>query len=271
MFLETLVSSPTVDEVELKLEDYTWSVSSVGPPSFGDVSPPPSSRPPSIHLANRLEGSVCSTPSAYTSCGPLNDEIYWLPSPSAPSVHLANRLEGSVCSTSSVCTSFGPSNDEVHWPPSPISRIPSPDIAQRMYEAIPDTPTTATSWGAPVSYPPSPRCASPNPSLDLGERSMSLEFGPPKVYPRFDATSGSLDGLKTGLDIWAGKPWSHVWPYNDDHTLSTARASPMRHRLDASSVVEKHRFSKDEHNVQSTFGYPYMTICKLSCLFNLFG
>lgn len=271
MSLETLVSSPTVDEVELKLEDYTWSVSSVGPPSFGDISPLPSSRPPSVHLANRLEGSVCSTPSAYTSCGPLNDEIYWLASPSALSVHLANRLEGSVCSTPSVCTSFGPSNDEIHWPPSPISRIPSPDIAQRMYEVIPETPTTATSWGALVSYPPSPRCASPNPSLDLGERSTSLEFGPPKVYPRSGATSDSLDGLKTGLDIWAGKPWSHVWPYNnDDHTSSTARASPIRHRLDASSVVERHRFSEDKHTVQSTFGYPYMTICELSCLFNFF-
>jgi hypothetical protein len=266
MFLQTVVSSPTVDEVELKLEDYTWSVSSVGPSSFGDVSPPPCGHAPSVHLAHRLEGSVCSTPSVDTSFGPLNDEIYWVASPFAPSVHLANRLEGSVCSTPSICTSFGPSNDEVHWPPSPISRIPSPDIAQRMYEAIPETPTTATSWGAPLSYPPSPRCASPNPSLDLGERSTSLEFGPPKVYPRSDATSsGSLDGVKTGLDVWAEKPWSHVWPYNDDHASSkaTARVAP--------SAVEKHKLSEDKRTVQSTFGYPHLTICKLSRLFNLFS
>lgn len=296
MFLETLVSSPTVDEAELKLEDYTWSVSSLGPPSFGDVSPPLSSHAPSVHLANRLEGSVCSTPSTYTSIGPLDDEIYWPASPFAPSIHLANRVEGSVCSTPSVCTSFGPSNDEVHWPLSPISRIPSPDIAQRMYEVMPETPTTATSWGALESYPPSPRCTSPNPSLDLGERSTSFEFGPSKVYPRSDATSDSLGGVTTDLDVWgkpwphvwpynsvggvksdldisAGKPWPHVWPYNDDHASSkaTARSSLIQHRLDASSVVEKHKISGDKHTVQSTFGYPYLTICKLCCLFNLFG
>ncbi|KIM46148.1 hypothetical protein M413DRAFT_441214 [Hebeloma cylindrosporum] len=256
LFLETLVSSPTADEVELKLEDYTWSVSSLGPPSFGDVSPPPCSLAPSVHLANRLEGSVCTTPSAHSSSGPLNDEIYWPASPFTHSVHLASRLEGSFCSTPSICTSSGPSDHEAHWPSSPFLRIPSPDIAQRMYEAIPDTPTTATSWGALLSYPPSPRCASPNPSLDLGERSMSLEFGPPKVYPRSDATSGSLDGVQTGSDIWGGKPWSHIWPYNDGHA---SRASPIRHRP---SIVETHKLTEDKAVVQSAFGYPYLTIYK---------
>ena len=270
VLLDTLGSSPTVDEVELKLEDYTWSVSSIGPPSPNDVTSLPRGRALSVHLANRLEGSVCSTPSVCTSFGPLDDEIYCLASPFAPSVHLANRLEGSVCSTPSDCTSFGLSNDEVHWPLSPISRIPSPDIAQRMYEAVPRTPTTATSWGAPLSYPPSPKCASPNPSLDLGERSTP-EFGPPRVYPRSDATLGSLNGGKTGLII---KPWSHVWPYNDGHASSKAmaRASPLGHRLDASSA-EKHKFSEKRptNTIHSTFGYPYLTICKLSYLFNLFG
>jgi len=269
VLFDTLVSPPTVDEVELKLEDYTWSVSSIGPPSPNNVSPLPYGRAPSVHLANRLEGSVCSTPSVYTSFGPLDDEIYGLASPFAPSVHLANRLEGSVCSTPSDCTSFGLSNDEVHWPLSPISRIPSPDIAHRMYEAIPRTPTTATSWGALLSYPPSPKCASPNPSLDLGERSRPLEFGPPRVYSRSDATPGFLNGGKTGSVI---KPWSHVWPYNDGHASSKAmvRAFPLRHRLDAPSV-EKHNPSEERPIVQSTFGYPYLTICKLSYLFNFSG
>ncbi|TFY53012.1 hypothetical protein EVJ58_g9687, partial [Rhodofomes roseus] len=35
-------------------------------------------------------------------------------------------------------------------------RLPSPDLARRQLSDAPPTPTTATSWGAPLSYPPSP-------------------------------------------------------------------------------------------------------------------
>lgn len=57
-------------------------------------------------------------------------------------------------------------------------RLPSPDLARRQLSDAPPTPTTATSWGAPLSYPPSPIHAYSDyaPSLDLAGR---VEFSRP--------------------------------------------------------------------------------------------
>ncbi|KIY73230.1 hypothetical protein CYLTODRAFT_256706 [Cylindrobasidium torrendii FP15055 ss-10] len=127
---------PSEDE-PLRLEDFQWSISSRGPPS---------------------------------------DDMESIASPSyLPSVHLDRRAEGSVCLTPSVCTSFGPSDYTLSPLSEPSFRLPSPDIAFRMYEDMPTTPTTATSWG-PASPSPSfdwfARVESDAVSVDLGGRMM---------------------------------------------------------------------------------------------------
>ena len=157
------LDNPTDDD-EVRSEnpdEYSWSVTSAGPPSVLD--------------------SLTST-SSYR----------------VPSVHLDRRVIGSVPLTPETCTSWGP---EDYDPLSPVSsdlRLPSPDLGQRYLEYCPMTPTTATSWGPPSEYPPSPDpesqwvCHYRAPSLDLGQRvgwsrpatpSTATSWGPPSEYP----------------------------------------------------------------------------------------
>ncbi|KAG6844912.1 hypothetical protein H0H87_002611 [Tephrocybe sp. NHM501043] len=124
----------TPEEQQLSLEDFAWSVTSAGPDDYDPMSPVSWDRVPSVHIANRVEGSVCLTPSD--------------------------------------CTSFGPSDYTLPSPPSSPYRLPSPDLAFRMLEDVPPTPSTATSWGAPLEFPASPLCISRPPSVDLGERGV---------------------------------------------------------------------------------------------------
>ena len=146
---------------EVNPEDYSWSITSAGPPSVLN--------------------------------SPVSDSSYRV-----PSVHVDRRVIGSVPLTPETCTSWGP---EDYDPLSPVSsqfRLPSPDLGQRYLEYCPMTPTTATSWGPPSEYPPSPDPASQwiyhyrVPSLDLGQRvgwsrpvtpSTATSWGPPSEYP----------------------------------------------------------------------------------------
>ena len=149
------------DEVrpEMNPEDYSWSVTSAGPPSVLD-SPTSSYRVPSVHMDRRAIGSVPLTPET--------------------------------------CTSWGPEDYDPLSPVSSVFRLPSPDLGQRYLEYCPMTPTTATSWGPPSEYPPSPDPESQEvyyyraPSLDLGQRvgwsrpatpSTATSWGPPSEYP----------------------------------------------------------------------------------------
>ncbi|GLB33844.1 hypothetical protein LshimejAT787_0107280 [Lyophyllum shimeji] len=247
---DSLLDTP--DE-ELNLADFSWSISSAGPSDYDSLSPMSCERLPSVHIAHRMEGSVCLTPSDCTSFGPSD---YTLPSP-------------------------GPS----------VPRLPSPDIAHRMYDDVPPTPLTATSWGAPLELPPSPFSSYRAPSIDLGERlvysrpvtpssatswgpaswpcsPLSSEYGPPSIhladrgncsrpvtpstatswgaplsYPPSPATPfrvrtpdvgdrGYEDSeLERG---WRHVPWGHLWPYVGDS--STSRLSqPM------ASAAHEHR------------------------------
>jgi len=97
-----------------------------------------------------LDDFQWSISSAGPAWYPNNDESAY-----AYSVNLEARLEGSVALTPSVATSFGP--DDVPTPAfSNVSRYPSPDIAARFRESAPISPVTATSWGAPLSWPTTP-------------------------------------------------------------------------------------------------------------------
>ncbi|OBZ70206.1 hypothetical protein A0H81_10035, partial [Grifola frondosa] len=184
---------------EFNLDDYTWSVSSVGPLEYDDVE--------SIASWDRV-----------------------------PSVHMDRRLEGSVCLTPSVCTSFGPPDDDDEmYSPVSYSRLPSPDIARRVMEDVPATPSTATSWGPP-SYPPSADGSEYGAlSVDLGRRLMSsrpvtpataTSWGPASCPPAhsehsFRVASPDLGERKMssvpGSPILRSRPWKHVWPYTEQH------------------------------------------------------
>ena len=146
---------------EINLADYAWSISSAGPPEYdSDLETFESwSRVPSVHLDRRNEGSVMLTPTTVTSLA------LW----------------------------------DVDWEYSPVSnvdRLPSPDLAERMIEDCPPTPSTHTSWGPPSEYPPSPTSELyyhyRAPSVDLGHRgefsrpatpSTATSWGPPSEYP----------------------------------------------------------------------------------------
>lgn len=231
-----LLASPA--EEEMRLEDYAWSVSSIGPQSPLEISTSSWSPPPSIHLTNRLEGSVLLTPSTCTSFGPLDDEYLSLVS-------------------------------------EPISRLPSPDVAHRFYEDCPPTPMTATSWGAPLSYPPSPRCVSPVPSLDIGERCMfttdsaTSALDDPVERPwvhLWPYTSEQYDHPAKDYTSSSEKPWSHVWPYttrNDEVSSDPSRArshQPWSYVWPYNDIHPKE--SSVSNGLHQSFGYPYIDICE---------
>lgn len=217
-----IASEPEVEENSMNMDDFEWSISSAGPQSEGALSPLSWEHAPSVHLDSRLMGSVCSTPSIQTSSGP-SDYDPFSPGPAQfpriPSPDIAQRFYEDAPNTPLTATSWGA---PLSYPPSPVlfSRVPSPDIGHRYYECAPDTPMTATSWGAPLSYPSSPICLSPAPSLDLGERATFDDVEASFHFPSLVDSSTYIPSTST--------PWYHVWPYTGQErprTESDARSS----------------------------------------------
>ena len=187
-------------ESQLNLDDFAWSVSSAGPPEYDDE---------------------------------LDSQADW---EYEPSIHLAHRLQGSVCLTPTTVSSWGPPDyDDVLSPISNVSRLPSPDIATRMIEDCPPTPSTCTSWGAP-SYPNSPFPREYRaPSVDLGHRgtfsrpvtpSTATTWGPLDSYPPSPMGAAYSEAVRTpdaGERSFGDamrmpqedhyEHWSLVWPY----------------------------------------------------------
>ncbi|KAH9853467.1 hypothetical protein C2E23DRAFT_884648 [Lenzites betulinus] len=203
---------------ELDLDDYAWSVSSAGPPDYELESLASWDRVPSVHMDRRLVGSVCSTPSYCTSFGP--DDEYLAFSPVSymsrlPSPDLAWRMFEDVPPTPATATSWGA---PLSYPPSPLSSpyAPSVDIAARHMSSRPVTPSTATSWGAPLSYPPSPLMSSRAPSPDIGERGMSSVPGSPRFREHVpSAQPYSL--VYPYYNAARASSWQHVWPHTEEH------------------------------------------------------
>jgi hypothetical protein len=192
-------------EDELNLDDFAWSTSSVGPNDYDPESPLSWDRLPSVHLANRMEGSVCLTPSDCTSFGPSD---YTLPSPVSsfnrlPSPDLAHRMIEDSPQTPSTATSWGPS-----------SRTPSSSASSHHPRSIhldgrgdysrPMSPSTATSWGAPLYYPPSPVTSCYACTPDAGRCACDAAGTEHHMrifaFPRYNP--------------WKGVPWAHAWPYS---------------------------------------------------------
>ncbi|KAG7449172.1 uncharacterized protein BT62DRAFT_992258 [Guyanagaster necrorhizus] len=254
---------PTREE-ELKLEDFSWSVSSQGPGDYEPGSPLSCPRLPSIHIANRMEGSVCLTPTDCTSFGPSDYTLSPLSTASLllPSPDIALRMLEEVPLTPSTATSWGPPSV---YPPSPTSdfHAPSLDIGERHSFSRPVTPSTATSWG-PVSWPPSPMSPVRPLSIHIADRNgdvsrpdtpstatswdASLSFPPSPPTPSYVATTDvgrrSLDSSEEEARLDGGRdvpeasmngPWRHVWPYTCTELLAAANA-PWRHVWPYNSV-----------------------------------
>ena len=164
------IEVPSEETDVLKLEDYAWSISSAGPEDRESLSSAHSDHISSVHLEDMLAGSVCSTPSI-SSAGPEDREsLSSAHSDRISSVYLEDILAGSVCSTPSVCTTIDHVDYGFDSPKNVVHGLPSPDLAQRVIESAPLTPITATSWGAPTSYPPSPAVLTVPTTPDIGHR-----------------------------------------------------------------------------------------------------
>ncbi|CAE6413160.1 unnamed protein product [Rhizoctonia solani] len=202
----TVVEEAETELEPLNLEDFQWSVTSAGPPSpASSCATTASSRVPSIHLLERIEGSVILTPTTATSWGPHYDsdvesELELEPEWRVRSPDVGERAEGSVLLTPSTATSWGA---PLSYPPTPAQwaamheLVRSPDLGERAEGSVLLTPSTATTWGAPLSYPPTPAewhalmdhiIRTP----DLGRRaegsvlltpSTATTWGPPSAYP----------------------------------------------------------------------------------------
>ena len=83
-----------------------------------------------------------------------------------------------------------------HWPASPFDsfRPHTPDIGFREQHSRPATPSTATSWGAPECWPPSPiECTRPQ-TPDYAQRVHDEDH--PALFNH-------------------ARPWAHVWPFSE--------------------------------------------------------
>ncbi|KAI0307187.1 hypothetical protein B0F90DRAFT_1686016 [Multifurca ochricompacta] len=155
----------------LDLDEFQWSVSSIGPPDDGSLASAVSrSEVPSVHLDRRLEGSVVLSPSTATSWGPQTLDYSPVSTLSRlPSLDLGRRVTDDCPPTPSTATSWGP-EDRPNSPVSILFRLPSPDLGQRALEECPPTPSTVSSLGREeLSYSPV-SVGSGLPSLDLGTR-----------------------------------------------------------------------------------------------------
>ncbi|KAF5389121.1 hypothetical protein D9757_004912 [Collybiopsis confluens] len=190
---------------ELNLEDFTWSISSLGPNDWEEGSVASGGRLPSVHLEHRMALSVAMTPSDCTSFGPSD---YTLPSP-VPTMErvltpdIAHRMYEDCPLTPDTATSWGPPSE---YPASLISfnRAPSVGLVDRLVFSSPPTPMSATSWGPPSEYPPSPLSFGRPPSVHLGDR---MSFGPP-MTPEAGRSAFHFDDVP-----FTNLPWGHAWPY----------------------------------------------------------
>ncbi|KAJ1308649.1 hypothetical protein OPQ81_004343 [Rhizoctonia solani] len=200
----TTVGEPEIEPEPLNLDDFQWSITSAGPSSPGSFITTASSRVPSIHILERVEGSVVLTPTTATSWGPHYDSEVELEPELEPEWHVRSpdvgeRAEGSVLLTPSTATSWGA---PLSYPPTPaqwaamheLVRSPdlggarrgksewhalmdhiirTPDLGRRAEGSVLLTPSTATTWGPPSVYPVTPEIARPRewvPSPGLGDR-----------------------------------------------------------------------------------------------------
>ncbi|KIJ70530.1 hypothetical protein HYDPIDRAFT_23631 [Hydnomerulius pinastri MD-312] len=185
---------------EINLADYTWSVTSAGPPSPAPESPLSPYRLPSVHIDRRANGSVPLTPSTATSWGPPDEDWY------------------SVVSS--------------------ISRLPSPDLGERMIEDT-EAPRRKAVWGTSFGwrfastwqkvYPYAVEQAKSAVRVQLPSGGLTPQYPNlviyPAAYPHLSIyPSLVLEDLKSfGRPTWGSSfgwqrqtTWRKVWPYSTE-------------------------------------------------------
>ncbi|KAJ7904550.1 hypothetical protein B0H14DRAFT_3421317 [Mycena olivaceomarginata] len=220
-------------DYEYRIEDYAFSISSAGPNDYDPYSPLDWYYDPSVHLANRAEGSVCMTPSTCTSFGPsdytlpphllMPDAEYGVRTPD-----IAQRMFEDVPPSPSVATSWGA---PLSFPPSPTSvyRALSVHLGDRQEFSRPVTPMTATSWGAPESFPPSPTTPFYVHTPDAGQRAFDLsDHDAPwaLVWPYHDPSRPRTEVSDQGVAQENAAPWNMVWPYHTSEAGAQESAAP---------------------------------------------
>ena len=158
---------------DIDMDDFQFSLSSAGPPSRWPTSAELDDPLYSVGLDRRMVGSVVLTPSVATSFGP-NDSLATPTFSNAsrfPSPDIAARMIEDSPATPSTATSWGA---PLSWPTTPASvdRVASPDMAARAFISVPNTPTTATSWGAPSVWPTTPASVYRLDTPDIGRRAF---------------------------------------------------------------------------------------------------
>lgn len=226
--------SPSSDiEFKLDLKDFTWSVSSAGPPSQSPASPGWPERLPSIHLADRMQTSRCNTPTSCTSWGPsvgdgevfdYDRQSYRLPSPD-----IGCRTLDFVPLTPSTCTSWGADDFASPVFSHSSARALSIDVGARAVGSVPITPLTCTTWGlADVASPVLSLQSFAGISVDLGARrrgsvpvtpSTVTSWGPPDTPINQRHVLDELDNVTNAGD---SSCWPHVWPYTQASGLGVS-------------------------------------------------
>ncbi|KXN89618.1 hypothetical protein AN958_05485 [Leucoagaricus sp. SymC.cos] len=203
--------TPSSAGLELNLEDFTWSISSVGPDDYDVMSiGSPSERLPSPDIARRMLEDSPPTPSTVTSWGaPLSYPPTPLSDYRPPSLDLAFRAIFSPPLTPSTATSWGPESpvSSFDWYQD-VPRAQSIHLGERGDFSRPVTPSTATTWGAPLSYPPTPATPFFVHTPDVAHRS-------------FDFSSENENVVRPTM-----RPWPSVWPY-----FNARNVAPTSHEL----------------------------------------
>ncbi|KAI9448059.1 hypothetical protein H4582DRAFT_2068615 [Lactarius indigo] len=254
-----------VEDVEpLDLNDFAWSVSSMGPQDHESLASAFSSpRVSSVHLDRRVEGSVLLTPSTATSWGPKSldyspvSTLFRLPSPD-----IGRRMTEDCPVTPSTVTSWGP-EELLCSPVSPLFRLPSPDLARRMFEDCPPTPSTATSWGPEelLFSPASMVLRLPSPDLGLrvlddssSPLSACITWGPPTEDDSFSRMPGILTRNHVfPYFVASDRPaWTLIWPFYEKNAAPYAHSTRI-------TPVEDNGFNNTSNVLTRNHVFPYFT------------
>ena len=261
--VEVLTEAEDVEPLDLN--DFAWSVSSMGPQDHESVALALSSpQISSVHLDRRAEGSVLLTPSTATSWGPKSldyspvSTLFRLPSPD-----IGRRVTEDCPLTPSTVTSWGP-EELLYSPASLVFRLPSPDMGQRVLEDCPVTPSTATSRG------PEDLLFSPTsmvlrlPSPDLGLRALddspsplptSTNWEPPAEDDKFSRRSSTLTGNHVfPYFMTSDRPaWTLIWPFYGKNAASCAPSTSVT----GGSPVEDDRSNTTPGALTGNYVFPY--------------
>ncbi|KZT05511.1 uncharacterized protein LAESUDRAFT_813330 [Laetiporus sulphureus 93-53] len=155
----------------------------------------------------RASASISASPLAttgQTSLDPANmpNTLGDLPSASTTERSELNLEDYTWSPSSAGPQEYDNETDSESW------RLPSPDIAGRAMSDAPLTPMTATSWGAPLSYPASPLDAGSEyaQSVDVAVRAMSSRPATPTTATSWGPSSHPVSPMPQQPELRVPSP-----------------------------------------------------------------